>query len=84
MKKEIEGLAVPGLSSEQSYRNGVHVEHGTSGSVRLDVVVGPVEKPHMIGDLKTGRASLTSHRISEIRDHLPRASKDIDITEVRP
>jgi RHS repeat-associated protein len=71
------------LSTEVSYFEGKVVPHGTKGSVRLDVVLGDINNPSAIFDLKTGGASLTNSRIKQIRNHLPIESKKIPIEEIK-
>jgi len=74
---EVEALGRTDLTPEVSYRNGEIVKRGTSGSIRLDVVEGPVKTPTAIYDLKTGSATLTLQRIAEIRQHLPAGYQNI-------
>jgi RHS repeat-associated protein len=80
---EIEAIDCSGLSPEVSYKGGDVVPPGTRGSVRVDVVQGPVDRPLRIYDLKTGRARLTPRRIQQIRRHLPQGYQNIPIEEVR-
>jgi hypothetical protein len=80
---EVEALGRTDLTPEVSYRNGEIVKRGTSGSIRLDVVEGPVKTPTAIYDLKTGSATLTLQRIAEIRQHLPAGYQNIPIIEIR-
>jgi RHS repeat-associated protein len=70
--------------SEVTYLGGRVREYGTSGSVRLDAVVGPKEAPIAIFDLKTGSAALNARRVEQIRSNLPVGYQDIPILEVRP
>lgn len=65
------------LSTEVSYFEGKVVPHGTKGSVRLDVVLGDINNPSAIFDLKSGGASLTQSRIRQIRNHLPLDRKSV-------
>jgi hypothetical protein len=61
------------INTEVSYLNGVEVERGTPGSVRLDVVeFGPDGQINAVYDLKTGSATLTLARIQQIQSILPR------------
>ena len=60
---EVNALGNANLATEQSYLNGAWVRRGTPGSIRVDVVVGPVTSPPAIYDLKTGSARLTPSRI---------------------
>jgi RHS repeat-associated protein len=80
---EVKGLGNPNLTTEQSYLNGVPVSRGTPGSVRLDVVNGPVTAPISIFDLKTGTATLTPARIKQIQSHVPGGS-GVPVFELRP
>ncbi len=50
-----------GFTTEQSYLNGVPVVRGTPDSSRADVVYGPVAKPIVAFDLKTGFWSTLSY-----------------------
>lgn len=81
---EVDALDNSSLFTEQSYLNGIPVEYGTPGSVRLDVVEGSLENPATIYDLKTGNAALTRSRIEQIRSHLPPSANDVPVKEVRP
>ncbi len=82
----IRALDDPLLDAEVVYRNGkvlqVRGGPGTAGAVRLDVVLGPLDEPIAIFDLKTGAEGLTSARIAEIRLHLPLGFQDIPIIEI--
>jgi RHS repeat-associated protein len=82
--KSIVDNAGQNISTEVSYLNGKVVPFGTKGSVRLDAVVGDVNNPTAVFDLKTGGAQLTAKRIEQIRKHLPEGSKNIPIDEIRP
>ena len=73
----------PGVSTEVSYLDGKVVDYGTKGSVRVDAVKGNPMAPKAIADLKTGQARLTEQRINDIRDHLPKAYRDVPIHEIR-
>ena len=68
---EVIGLGNSDLNSEISYLNGNVVPYGTSGSVRLDVVEGPLNAPTAVFDLKTGSATLTQSRIQQIQSQIP-------------
>jgi hypothetical protein len=50
----VKGSPYAGFTTEQSYLDGVPVSRGTPGSSRADVVYGPVVKPIVAFDLKTG------------------------------
>jgi hypothetical protein len=79
---EVQGLN-RGLSTEISYLNGNVVLRGTPGSVRLDVVNGPLNAPVSIFDLKTGSATLTPARIQQIQSHIP-GGANVPVFPVRP
>jgi len=76
--------ALPGnFRTEVSYKAGFDVPYGTKGSIRVDVVEGPLARPVAIYDLKTAGSKLTAGRIRQIRSHLPDGYQDIPITEIR-
>jgi RHS repeat-associated protein len=83
-ESEVQGLRNSQLSTEQSYLNGANVKYGTPGSVRVDVVEGPVNAPTAVYDLKTGSATLTPGRIQQIRTNLPPASSNIPVKVIKP
>lgn len=58
------------LTTEQSYLNGNLVSCGTPGSVRLDVVEGPLDSPKCCYDPETSSATLTSGRIGQVDSHI--------------
>jgi len=70
-KGEVKASGNPNVVPEQSYLNGRHVPYGTRGSIRVDVVEGPLDAPTAVWDLKTGGAKLTPARIRQIQQHLP-------------
>jgi RHS repeat-associated protein len=80
--KEVSNLGRKDLATEVSYKNGVRVKYGTRGSVRLDVVEGPIDNPTRVFDLKTGTAQLTANRIAQIQSHLPGGTK-VPVCEIR-
>jgi hypothetical protein len=82
-KAEIEALGNANLETEVSYLNGQVESYGTRGSIRADVVEGGKETPSAIYDLKTGGASLTQARISQILSQLPPGYQDIPVIEIR-
>ncbi len=77
------GLEDGNPSSEISYLNEDVVPYGTAGSVRLDVVEGPLTSPTAVYDLKTGSAMLSSSRISKIQSNIPGGS-NVPAHVVRP
>ena len=52
-RAEVEALRRSNLRAEVSYKNGTPVRYGTKGSVRLDVVEGPIDAPIAVYDFKT-------------------------------
>ena len=66
------GLANDGeVWSEISYKDGIEVSHGTPGSVRPDIVLGPKDAPLEILDLKTGKTGLLQSWITKVGKHVP-------------
>jgi RHS repeat-associated protein len=82
-RAEVAAFGNPTLSTEISYLNGEVVKWGTPGSVRLDVVEGPVTQPTAVYDLKTGSAQLTAARIQQIQSHIP-GGASVPVIMVRP
>ena len=70
------------LSTEVRYLDGYPNQSGL-GSIRLDVVEGPLNKPTFIFDYKFGRSGLTQRRISKIRS-VGNFDKNVPIIEVKP
>jgi RHS repeat-associated protein len=79
---EVDALGKPNLSTEVSYLDGQVVPRGTPGSVRVDVVEGPVTSPSGVFDLKTDGAKLTAPRIQQIQSHVP-GGTSVPVTEIR-
>jgi hypothetical protein len=80
---EVNALGNANLSTEVSYLNGLVVLRGTAGSVRLDVVEGPLDAPTAVYDLKTGSATLSPARIQQIQAHVP-GGNNVPVLLVRP
>jgi hypothetical protein len=81
-ESEVNSLGNKNLSTEVSYLNGRVDPRGTPGSVRLDVVEGPVNGPTGIYDLKTGNAILTRPRIDKIQENIP-GGAIVPVIEIR-
>jgi RHS repeat-associated protein len=64
---------IEGASIEVSYKNGQVVPYGTKGSVRADAVIGDVNAPNAVYDLKTGGAKLTPANVAKYNQHVPGA-----------
>jgi hypothetical protein len=79
---QVNALANSNLATEVSYLNGQVVPRGTPGSVRLDVVEGPLTAPSAGFDLKTGGATLTPTRIQQFQQHIP-GGPNVPIIEIR-
>jgi hypothetical protein len=71
-----------GLTTEVSYSRGQAGLHG-KGSIRLDVVEGPLNNPAAIYDYKFGTAQLTPSRIDRIR-RIGEFIDSVPIIPVRP
>jgi hypothetical protein len=85
LESEIKALNRPDLRAELSFKDGIPVDRGTKGSIRLDVVeLDANGLPVRVWDLKTGAAKLTPKRIEEIRKHLPEGGRQIPILPVHP
>ncbi|HTD06251.1 RHS repeat-associated core domain-containing protein [Undibacterium sp.] len=82
-ENEVNALGKDNVHTEVSYLNGQVVPYGTKGSVRLDVVNGPVNAPISVYDLKTGSAALTPARIQQIQSNIPGGSS-VPVIEIRP
>ncbi|MFN7813812.1 MAG: hypothetical protein ACK5SI_14250, partial [Planctomycetia bacterium] len=74
-----------GLSTEARYINGVPWAAGDplKGSIRLDVVEGPLNNPTWIWDYKFGGAQLTPARINQIRTGAG-LGPNVPVVPVRP
>jgi hypothetical protein len=74
-----------GLSTEVRYLNGQVWQPGMplKGTVRLDVVEGPLTSPTAVFDYKFGGATLSPTRISRIRAGAGLGS-NIPVLEVNP
>lgn len=81
---EVKALGRNNLAVEQSYLNGELVPRGTRGSVRADVIEGPLYSPTAIYDLKTGSATLTPARIRQLQQHILGGPSNVPILEIRP
>ncbi len=79
----VNALGRDDLHTEVNYLNGIAFPRNIAGSIRLDVVEGPLTNPTAIYDLKTGTAELTNSRIAEIRSHLPNGGAGVPIVEIR-
>ena len=82
-RAEVEGLKESELYTERSYLNGRLVKWGTEGSIRVDVVHGPLRAPLSIYDLKSGSAALTTRRIQQIQKHVP-GGDSVPVYEIHP
>jgi RHS repeat-associated protein len=78
----VRNLGRTDLNVERSYLNGLVARRGTRGSIRLDVVEGPLNNPIAVYDLKTGSATLSPSRIQQIQSHLPNPNTPVII--IRP
>jgi len=70
------------VSSEVSYLNGKVVPYGTENSVRADVVVGDINSPTAVYDLKTGGATISTTQMNNYKANLPSSVKTIE--QVKP
>jgi len=74
-----------GLSTEVRYINGRPWQPGDGlrGTVRLDVVEGPINSPTNVFDYKFGNAQLTPLRINQIRN-TSGSGPNVPIIQVTP
>jgi hypothetical protein len=80
---EVLSLGRSDLTPEVSYLNGQVVPYGTSGSIRVDVVEGPLNAPICCYDLKTGSAFLSPGRVGQIQNNLPGGSS-VPVLQITP
>jgi RHS repeat-associated protein len=69
-ERVIRAINRPELRAEISFKNGIVVDRGTPGSVRLDAVVMRGRQIDHIFDLKTGGSSMSPARIQQIYSEL--------------
>lgn len=74
-----------GLTAEARYVGGSPWTSGmsTSGSIRLDVVEGPLARPTGVWDYKFGNATLSQRRITQIQGGIPNGA-NVPIMMVKP
>ena len=74
-----------GLTPEARYVGGTPWQPGvtTNGSVRLDVVEGPLTSPTFVWDYKFGQATLSQSRITQIQNSIPNGA-NVPILMVKP
>jgi hypothetical protein len=74
-----------GLTTEARYVGGAPWQPGmtTTGSIRLDVVEGPLASPTTVWDYKFGQATLSSSRITQIQNGIPNGA-NVPILMVKP
>ena len=58
------------------------MNRGTKGSIRLDVVDGPLNNPTQVFDFKFGQSGLSESRIDNIYSQV--GSSNFPVTEIRP
>jgi len=74
-----------GLTAEARYVGGAPWQPGmtTTGSIRLDVVEGPLANPSHVWDYKFGQATLSQSRITQIQNGIPNGA-NVPILMVKP
>lgn len=74
-----------GLTAEARYAGGAPWQPGmtTTGSIRLDVVEGPLTNPTQVWDYKFGQATLSPSRITQIQNGIPNGA-NVPILMVKP
>lgn len=74
-----------GLLTEQRYINGNPWQPGDSliGSIKLDVIKGPANRPSFVWDYKFGQATLSQSRITTIQSGIPTGG-NVPVFEIKP
>jgi hypothetical protein len=74
-----------GLTPEARYVNNAPWQTGDplAGSIRLDVVEGPLANPTHVWDYKFGQATLSQSRITQIQNGIPNGA-NVPILMVKP
>jgi hypothetical protein len=74
-----------GLSAEARYVNGNPWRNGDplSGSIRLDVVEGPLTRRTFVWDYKFGQATLSPSRVTQIQNGIPNGA-NVPVLMVKP
>jgi hypothetical protein len=70
----IRALGLPEFNAEISYKNGIVVPYGTNGSVRADAVEGPISRPRVVYELKTGGAYVSLYEYNNYKQNLPQGT----------
>lgn len=78
---EFSKAKIEGTTPEVSYKNGQVVPYGTEGSKRVDRVVGNINNPKAIYDLKTGNAKVTPRNVTQYQQHVP---GNLILKEIKP
>lgn len=65
--QKVDALGNPNLATEKTFLNGQEVSYGTKGGVRVDVIEYNANGTVTVYDLKTGSATLTQSRITQIQ-----------------
>jgi hypothetical protein len=86
--EEVNALGRSDLRTEVAYRAGQWLEKvppGTRGFSRVDVVLGDVNRPLAVFDLKTGGARMSKEQLDALARNLPEFVDDITaIFEIFP
>ena len=67
-KQKVDALGNQNLATERTFLNGQEVSYGTKGGVRVDVIEYNANGTVTVYDLKTGNATLTQSRITQIQN----------------
>jgi RHS repeat-associated protein len=73
----------PNFRTEVTYFMGKVKPYGYPGGIRVDVVLGDLDSPRAVFDLKTGSGELTPARIQQIQQHLP-GGQSVPVFEIKP
>jgi hypothetical protein len=83
-KQKVDALGDPNLATEKTFLNGKEVSYGTKGGVRVDVIEYNADGTVTVYDLKTGSATLTQSRITQIQIAVnPANSSSVTVIQIK-
>ena len=83
-KSQVDSLGNPNLATERTFLNGVEVNYGTKGGVRVDVIERLPNGTINVYDLKTGSATLTPSRITQIQNSVnPSNPGSVNVIQIK-
>lgn len=83
-KQKVDALGDPNIRTEQTFVNGKIEPYGTKGGVRVDVIEYLPDGTITVYDLKTGSATLTQSRITQIKNVLrPKDPSSVTVIQIK-